>query len=115
MPLGMEIPHGVAGRTFLIRPSDYICYLSLDINTKKDLDVPSGFDAVVFSCVDANGAPASFYANFSIAAAIPPGDISAGTGPELNPTQRYIPDVATISLIAPVACFVMMAFYKVGN
>jgi len=111
---GLEIPHGLAGRTFLIRPSDFVDYRVLGINTAEAHTKPTWADAVVFSCVDASGNPASFYADFTKTAVIPTDDIEDGSGPELNPTQRYIPDVATISLIAPAACKVMMAFYKVG-
>jgi len=115
MPLSMEIPHGVAGRTFLIRPSDHVDYRKLGADSAESHTVPTGYDAVVFSCVDASGNPASFYANYTGAAALPTDDIVDGSGSELNPTQRYIPDVAAISLIAPAACLVMMSFYKVGD
>jgi hypothetical protein len=112
----MEIPHGQAGRTFLIGPSDHVDYRVLAANTKEDHTVPTGADAVIFSCVDDSGNPASFYANFrGVDAAVPAADITDGSGPELNPTQRYIPGIGTISLIAPAACIVMMAFYKVGS
>jgi len=111
----MEIPHGLAGRTFLIPPSDHVDYRVLEANVAEDAPVPTGADVVVFSCVDAAGNPASFYANCAAACAIPAVDIVNGSGPELNPTQRYIPGVTAISLKAPAACIVMMAFYKVGD
>lgn len=97
---------------FGLRQSVYIDNRVLAANTAEAHTVPTdaaGVKAnyVVFS------ATCDFYADFASTAVVPSADVTNGSGPELNPTVRFLAnDVTTISLISPTACVVTMMFYK---
>lgn len=94
------------------RQSVYIDNRVLAANTAEAHTVPvdaAGVKAtyVIFS------ANCDFYADFASTAVVPSGDVTNGSGPELNPTARFLAnDVTTISLItAATSCIVTMMFY----
>ena len=68
--------------------------------------VPTGAKKVIFS------ATGNFYANFGAAGAIPATEVTDGSGSLLNPEMREIDGAATIGLIAPSDCVVVMEFFK---
>lgn len=90
--------------TFAPITSDTINSVSLAGGVAESMSVPSGANFVIFSSTT------DFYANYTTTATVP-GDITNGTASELNPTARYLKDVTTISIIAPQAGVVTMAFY----
>jgi len=95
-----------------IHQSAHIDVRVLAAATAESHTVPTGADYVIFSCVTSTGAAASFWADFNGTAAVPTDDITDGSGCEVNPAVRTVAGVTTISLIAPSACIVTMAFYK---
>lgn len=54
----------------------------------------------------------NFYANYDTPATLPAGTVDDGTASELNPTMRMVHGTGYISLIAPVACVVTIAFFR---
>ncbi len=92
----------------MINQSDYIDVAVLAADTKEDFTVPANATKVLFS---ANG---DFYCQIgsSASAAIAAADVTDGSGSELNPVAREVLPAETISLIAPAACMVTMAFYR---
>lgn len=92
----------------LINQSDYIDMAVLAATTKEDFTVPAKATKVIFASTG------NFYCEIGSAASasIPAGDVTDGSAPEINPTARVVVAGETISLIAPAACRVMMAFYK---
>lgn len=89
----------------VVEQSTYIDVRVLPAATKRDHDTPSGANYVLFS---ANG---DFYYKRNGGAVVPSSDVTNGSGPELNPTIRYIGGSTTISLISPSSCVITMAFY----
>ena len=90
--------------------SDTIDARVLASNTAERHTSPTGALFVSFS------ATGDFYALFGtsgVTAAVPGSDVTDGTASELNPNARRIPDGVThISLIAPEATVVTLAFWK---
>jgi hypothetical protein len=80
----------------------------LAANTAVAHPVPNGANFVVFS------ASATFYANYSGAAAsVPTGQVTNGAASELGPTTRIVTGLTSISLIAPSAnTIVTMSFFQ---
>lgn len=78
----------------------------LAVSTAEAHTVPTGALWVVFS------SNCNFYASAVTTAAVPAADVTDGSASELNPAAWRIAGVTTISLIAPTACVVTMAFYK---
>lgn len=89
-----------------VRQSDYINVRFLAAGVAETETIPTGARIVLFS------ATSNFYLNTRAAAVIPTGDITNGSGPEYNPIARLLVAGETMSLIAPAACIVMMAYYK---
>lgn len=86
--------------------SDHIDVRVLAANTAEQHSVPAGARFVVFS------ATGDFYAKPDGGAiAVPSADVADGSAPELNPLSRSVESVTNISLIAPAACTVTLAFY----
>ena len=86
--------------------SDHIDNFVLAAGTAKAVIVPT---AAVFAVFLATG---TFYARWGGgAAAVPAADVTDGTGAEVNPTVRSVAGVASLSLIAPAACVVAVAWY----
>jgi hypothetical protein len=92
----------------MIDQSNYIDVAVLAADAKEDFAVPAKAKKVIFS---ANG---DFYCQIgaSASAAVPTVDVTDGSGSELNPVAREVVPAETISLIAPAACIITMAFYK---
>jgi hypothetical protein len=107
-PVEVKFTNGM----FAPRQSVYIDNRVLAANTAEAHTVP--VDAanvkatyVIFSST------CDFYADFASTAVVPSADVTNGSGPELNPTARFLAnDVTTISLItAADSCVVTMMFY----
>lgn len=94
------------------RQSVYIDNRVLAANTAEAHTVPVDAASkkatyVIFSST------CDFYADFVSTAVVPSADVTDGSGPELNPTARFLANgVTTISLItAADSCIVTMMFY----
>ena len=106
----METGHLSSGRaTFAPQPSDHVNAAVLAAATSENQAIPAGAVFVAF------GADAIFYAKFGIAgvtAAIPSGDITDGTAPEVNPSVRRIPaGVTHVALISTTAQVVTLSYF----
>lgn len=79
--------------------------------TAETVTVPTGAAIVIFTPLYEDTV---FFARYDgSAAAAPSGDISDGTGSEVNPVARDIRNVATFSLVSPQAgATIIMAFYS---
>lgn len=94
-------------QAYAIRPATCVLAKSLAASTAESITVPTGARFALFS------ATADFYANYTTTATVP-GDtaISDATASELNPAMRFISGVTTISVIAPVATVLTIAFWR---
>ena len=107
-PVEVKFTNGM----FAPRQSVYIDNRVLAANTAEAHTVPVDAAStkatyVIFSST------CDFYADFASTAVVPSADVTNGSGPELNPTARFLAnDVTTISLItAADSCVVTMMFY----
>lgn len=99
-------PSSAGAAAFTIYPSDHVNTAVFSGAGAKSISVPAGARFVVFA------ASGDFYAAYDGAAAVPSADISDGSGSELNPTQRELPDgIATIGLAVDAACTITLGFY----
>ena len=92
--------------TFAIKQSDTINNRVLADSVAESDTVPTGAKMVLFS------ATGNFYCKINDTAAIPGADVTDGSGSEINPSGRVVAAGDTISLIAPVACVVTLAYYS---
>ena len=104
--LNIELDGYHSSPTQAIRQSDFINVKFLGVDTAETETIPAGARIVLFSSTG------NFYLNTRAAAVIPTGDVTDGSGPEYNPIARLLAAGETMSLISPVACIVMMAYYK---
>lgn len=97
-------------------PSTYSCALVLAAGVAQSMPVPSvgGKHAslVLF------GRTADFYAAFTplsagspVAAAVPTGAVTDGSGVSISPTRRNVTNISSISVISEVACKVSFEFF----
>jgi len=108
-----KIPRfSVEPHSFAVEQSPYIDNRVLAATTAESHTVPTDTDSglkaryVLFS---ANG---DFWCKMGGTAAIPAADVTDGSGSEVNPALRKIPDgITSIGLIAPSACVVTMQFF----
>lgn len=70
--------------------------------------IPAGVNWVIFS----SDCQPSFFARSGASVAVPAADVTNGTAGEMNPSAWRFFGETQISLIAPSACTVTMAFYK---
>lgn len=91
--------------TWCRRPSDTVNARSLAANVAEDSTVPEGAAKVLFSCTG------NFYAKVGTGSAAVPGDVTNGTASELNPSAWVVAPGEVISVIAPVACVITLAYY----
>jgi hypothetical protein len=90
-------------------PSDTIYAIELAANVSQRIALPSGANLVVFSVSGGS----DFYVKFVNAAiAVPSGNITDGSAPELNPEVRQCSGCTYVSLVSPVACVLTMSFYS---
>ena len=91
-----------------ITQSDFINIACLGAGVRRDFNIPDNANIVMFSatrdfyCLIGPSARASIYA----------GDVLDGSASELNPIARGVSTGDKISLISPVDCKVIMAFYR---
>ena len=104
--LNIEMDGYHSSPTQAIVQSNYIDVAFLAADTVESFTVPAKAKIVLFS------SNANFYLNTRAAAVIPIGDITDGSGPEYNPIARQVSPGDTLSLIAPAACIIMLAFYS---
>jgi hypothetical protein len=94
---------------FFPTPSDHVDAAVLAADTATRMAVPTGAAYVMFS------ATGGFYAKWgdsSVTAAAPDDDVTDGSGSELNPAGRRIPEGAThVSLIASADAVVTLSWY----
>lgn len=92
-----------------IRPApSYVDARVLAANTAESQTVPTGARFVLFSST------CNFYANPTTTATVP-ADTTNGSASELNPSAWFVgppASVATISVIADVACVITFSFYN---
>lgn len=98
-------------RQYLLRPvSDTINQLTLAAGVAQAFTVPANATCVILSATD------NFYALANGTAAIAAGNVTNGSGSELNPVGYVLPTgnapVATISVICAGSCVVTAAFYS---
>ncbi len=93
-------------RHLLRRMPTYVDARVLAASTNEDHTVPSGTKYVIFS------SSADFYASRGGSAAVPSGDVTDGTGSELNPVGYDLEGVTTIGLISETAQTITMSFYN---
>lgn len=85
----------------------YVDARVLAANVAETHTVPTGAGWVLFA------ANCNFYAKTGASAAVPAADVTDGSASELNPAAWQLPGGTTqITLIAPTACVVTMAFYN---
>lgn len=105
-----------ADRGALMAPQYVDHRLLVTAGTAETVTVPANGDIVVFQLQDDEGI---FYARWDgSAAAVPSGDIADGTGAEINPSVRFIPNSAStsFSIVSPIAnTLVIMSFYSCNS
>ncbi len=89
-----------------VQPSDHVNVVQLTSGVGKQITTPADAKLVMFS------ATAPFWARFGTAASLPTGDITNGSGPELNPCVRTVTPGTAIGLVAASACYVSLSFYR---
>lgn len=113
---------------FSLRAPAWVDTVKLAAGVAQTYTIPAGTGGIPnYAVFSANG---DFYAKYiggagskqydpAGVAAVPTGEITDGSGPELNPTVRYIggvntdttQEIAGISLIAPVDTILTIALY----
>jgi len=78
----------------------------LTASTNKAVTVPTGARYAVFA------ATADIWVRVGGVAAIPSGDVTDGSGSELNPVVRWIESETTIGVISAYAAKVSIVFYQ---
>jgi len=91
--------------TWLTRQSDYINAKLLAASVAETETVPANAGKVFFSCTG------NYYVNTRGTAAIP-GDTTDGSASDLNPVGYVVSPGESISVIAPSACTLTMAYYR---
>lgn len=96
-------------RQFAPPPADYVDVRVLAAAAPERHTIPAGAAFVVFSC------STDFYVRFgdvTVTAAVPAGDVTDGSGSELNPEAREIPSGTThISLISAAGAVATLSFF----
>lgn len=114
----MTIPNmEVRGKdAFALGAPTYIHNYVLAAGTAQTVTIPTFNDAnsvahpAPYALFSANG---DFYARYDGGtAAVPSGNVTDGTGSELNPDVRYVARLSSFSLIAPVQTLLSIAWYK---
>lgn len=101
----VKIPDG-----FLKAPR-WVNEVVLAAGVAKQMTVPvvGGTAYAHFACFSAD---CDFRVGYNTTAAISAGDVTDGSGSELNPDQRYLLGITTISLISPTGGRVTVSFYR---
>lgn len=89
-----------------VNPSPHRNHYILAAGVAKTVYVPSGAKRCVFSTTLTD-----MYVDYDTPAATPTSDIINGTAPELNPIERYLNGVTTISLISATGGNVNISFW----
>ena len=84
----------------------YVNNYVLVANEHKSITVPTGSKFALF-CANAD-----IWVRVGGTAKVPSGDVTDGTGSELNPDTRYLDAATTIGLISENAAKVVAVFYK---
>lgn len=80
--------------------------LSLIAGVPRQVTVPERARAVVFA------ATGHFWVKSDGVPGLPNGDITDGSGPELNPSARSLQWVSSLGVVSPINCMVSLAFYS---
>ena len=86
--------------------TDQVDVRVLAASTAETHTIPTGAKTVFFSATD------NFYVSAFETATVPSVDVTDGTGSELNPLQRSVVGITSISIIAPATTVVTMSFYS---
>lgn len=78
----------------------------LAASTNKAVTVPAGAEYALFA------ADADIWVKVGGVAAVPSGDVTDGTGSELNPVVRRVEPGGTVGVISEYAAKVSITFYK---
>ena len=84
----------------------YINNYVLVANEHKSITVPTGSKFALF-CANAD-----IWVRVGGTAKVPSGDVTDGTGSELNPDTRYLDAATTIGVISESATKIVAMFYK---
>lgn len=102
--LSVAIDGNMQFPTWCRRPSGYVNSYLLGAGVARSITVPAGVTKVLFSCttnfVAVNGAVAGAF-----------GDVVNGTAAELNPTGWIVDAGDVLSVLAPAAGFITLAYY----
>lgn len=90
------------GKGTLVAP-DVVKCAWLRAGDVVDLVKPTGADFAVFS------ATGNFFVAYDTTVALP-SNAFVDSG-EINPKTRYVEHVTTMSFVAPISCFISVAFY----
>lgn len=105
-PVPLKFFRGQAGdQTFALRPS-YINNYILAANTSKTVTVPDGAHYAIFSATN------DIWVEINGTVAVPSGDVTDGTGSELNPVIRRVNPGDSIGVISEYATLLSVAFYE---
>ena len=89
--------------------SENINYYFLTANEAKTITPPSGSSIAFFDTVSTN---TIYYIDDRKIAVIPTGDITNGSGPDLNPTGRIVSSNRNLSVISPTNAVLRVMFYS---
>ena len=95
--------------TFARSAPGHIDARALAANAAESHTVPAGAKFVIF------GSDGDFYARPNGTAAVPGGDVTDGSGSELNPVIWDLKGVTSIGLIASAVRVVTLTFYADAN
>ena len=91
--------------TWLTRQSKFINSKVLAAGVAESDTVPADAGKVYFSCTG------NYYVN-TRATAVVPTDLTDGSASELNPIGYMVTPGETISIIAPAACVITLAYFR---
>lgn len=94
------LPHGD-----VVYPSKYVNAYVLSAGAPVTVNIPTGARVAVFN------SNTNFYVNWLAAAAVPSGNITDGSAPELNPVARDVTGYVSFSVISPDACVLTIAYF----
>jgi hypothetical protein len=86
--------------------STHVNALVLTAGVPSTATVPAGAAYVSFS------ANCDIYVRWIGTAAVPAANVSDGTGSELNPTSRYIPDIMSFSVASPTGGVLTLQYWS---
>ena len=102
----LRVYRNYAGDQTYAIPAGHINNYVLTADVNKAVSVPAGARYAIFA------ADEDIWVKIGGAAAIPSGDITDGTGSELNPGVRWVEGETTIGVISAYAAKVSLMFFQ---